>query len=174
MTLTGRDELHLAMGEFLTACSDLENLLITVMMFCQNKKRLEEVYLQMLDKTFGARIKKFERACSGYEFTAEHRETIDTVIKGLDDLLPRRNFIVHGNTYEIGLAGNEPKAYRIGAPKGNVDYLNEFLRHDADVKHSFPVERVRQATADCRGLASKLEYIANHLVNSAVAKGAGA
>ena len=57
MTLTGRDELHLAMGEFLTECSNLENILITLMMFCQNKKGLQEVFLEMLDKTFVTRIK---------------------------------------------------------------------------------------------------------------------
>jgi hypothetical protein len=165
MTLTRRDELHLAMGEFLTECSNLENMLITLMMFCQNKKHFQEVHLEMLDETFGTRIKEFKRACSGYEFTTEHRETIDAAIRALDGLLPRRNLIVHGVTYEIGLAGNEPKAYRIGVPKGNIDYMNEFLRHAADVEHSFPVERVRQATADCKTLASKLGPITTYLVN---------
>jgi hypothetical protein len=162
--LTGRDELHLAMGEFLSECSNLENLLITLMMFCQNKKHFEEVYLETLDKTFGARIKEFKRACSHYAFTPDQRATIDAAIVGLDDLLPRRNLIVHGITYEVGFAGSEPKAYRIGIPRGNIDYMNQFLRDGADVEHSFPVERVRQAIADCKALASILGPITAHLV----------
>jgi hypothetical protein len=43
MTLTGRDELHLAMGEFLTECSSLENIMMALMMFCQDKKHFEVI-----------------------------------------------------------------------------------------------------------------------------------
>jgi hypothetical protein len=83
MTLTGRDELHLAMGEFLTECANLENLMMA----------------------------------------NEHRDSIDSIISDLNGLLPRRNLIVHGMTYEVAFGGGETKAYRIGVPKGNIDYL---------------------------------------------------
>ncbi len=123
----------------------------------------------MLGETFGNRIKAFKRACSNYAFNAEHCEALDAAIAELDDLLPRRNFIVHGVTYEVGFGDDEPKAYRIGVPKGNIDYLNEFLRHTTSVDHSFPIERVRQATADCKFLASKIGSIVTHLLNLFVA-----
>ena len=51
-----RDELHLAMGQFLSECSNLENMLITMMMFAQDKKHFQEVHLEMLNETFGIRI----------------------------------------------------------------------------------------------------------------------
>jgi hypothetical protein len=165
MGSSGRDELHLAMGEFLSECSNLENMLISLMMFCQDKRHFQEIHLEMLDKTFGARIRELKKSCRDYTFTAEHRQTIDAAIIDLDNLLPRRNLIVHGVTFEVGFGDKEPKAYRIGAPKGNIDYMNDFLRYAADVEHSFSVERVRQAIGDCKTLASKLGPIITHMVN---------
>jgi hypothetical protein len=100
MTMTGRDGLHLAMGEFLTECSNLENILITLMIFCQNKRPFQQVHLEMLGETFGNRVRAFKNACRDYQFAAEHRQSIDEAIMCLDALLPRRNLIVHGITFE--------------------------------------------------------------------------
>ncbi len=55
-----RDELHLAMGEFLTECSNLENILISLMMFCQDRRDFQLIHLEMLGETFGNRIKAFK------------------------------------------------------------------------------------------------------------------
>lgn len=111
--LTIRDELHLAMGEFLTECSNLENVVVSLLMFCQPRRDFNEVHLEMLDKTFGARLREFKKICGAYQFTAPHRATIDEAIIGLDDLLPRRNLIIHGTTFEVSFGEKEAKAYRI-------------------------------------------------------------
>jgi hypothetical protein len=154
--LTGRDELHLAMGEFLTECSNLENILLALMMFCQPDRPFDEVHLEMLDKTFGVRLKEFKKVSGAYAFTEHNRRRIDEAIIGLDDLLPRRNLIIHGYTYEVRFGDSQPKVYRVGIPKGNLDYMNQFLVHAADVKHSFSAGQVRQAVIDCKVLANKL------------------
>jgi hypothetical protein len=167
--LTIRDELHLAMGEFLTECSNLENVVVSLLMFCQPRRDFNEVHLEMLDKTFGARLREFKKICGAYQFTAPHRATIDEAIIGLDDLLPRRNLIIHGTTFEVSFGEKEAKAYRIGAPKGNIGYMHEFLRKAADVEHSFSPEQVREASADCRTLASKLGPIIGDLLKELVA-----
>ncbi|MDA9512065.1 hypothetical protein XI04_03105 [Bradyrhizobium sp. CCBAU 11430] len=158
------DELHQAMGEFLTECSNLENVLITMMMFCQNKRHFTEVYLDMLNETFGTRIKEFKKSIQSYAFSPEHRAALDTATQALDDLLPRRNMIVHGSTYQVGFAGAPPEAYRVGIPKGDPDFLNEFMKQSGNVEHSFPVARVRQATADCKSISAMITPITNHLV----------
>jgi hypothetical protein len=165
MTLTPRDELHLAMGEFLTECSNLENIMITLMMFCQDKKHFNEVHLDLLNETFGTRIKEFKKACGSYAFAAEHQKTIDLAINDIEQLLPKRNFIVHGVTFEVGFGADEIRAYRIGITKGNLDYLNEFARQAGNVEHAFTAEKIRQATNQCRAIASKLGTITAHLVN---------
>jgi hypothetical protein len=77
--------------------------------------------------------------------------------------------IVHGVTMQVGFGGEEPKPYRIGIPHGDLDYMNKFLRHAANVEHSFTVERVRQVTAECKALASKLGPITTNLIKLLVA-----
>ena len=148
--LTIRDDLHLAMGEFLTECSNLENVVVSLLMFCQPHRDFNEVHLEVLDKTFGVRLREFKKVCGAYQFKAPHRATIDEAIIGLDDLLPRRNLIIHGTTFEISFGKKEAKAYRIGAPKGTP-------------------EQVREASADCRTLASKLGPIIGDLLKELVA-----
>src|SRR5215475_1259165 len=148
----GPDQLHRAMGEFLTEISNLENVLITMMIFCLNKKHFESVYLEMLNETFGTRLREFKKAVTAYPFTATHRKVIDEAIVALDDLLPRRNMIVHGVTMEVGFGNAAPKPYRIGIPKGDLNYLNKFMRNAASVEHAFPIEGVLQATSDCTAI----------------------
>ncbi|MET4802569.1 hypothetical protein [Bradyrhizobium sp. LB11.1] len=157
-------DLHVAMGEFLTECSKLENVLITMMMFCQNTKHFTEVYLAMLNETFGTRIKEFKKSIQNYAFSPEHRAALDTATKALDDLLPRRNLIVHGSTYQVGFGGAPPEAYRIGAPKGDQEFLNEFMRQQGNVEHSFTASRIRRATADCKSISAMISPITTHLV----------
>jgi hypothetical protein len=165
---TLRDELHLAMGEFLTECSNLENIIVTLMMFCQPHRDFDDVHLEMLDKTFGVRLRGFKKICAEYQFKAEHHATIDEALLALDKLLPRRNLIIHGTTFDVGFGNKEARAYRVGVPKGNIEYMQQFLRKAADVEHSFSQEQVRQASADCRTLASKLGPIIADLLKALV------
>jgi hypothetical protein len=153
------------MGEFLTECSNLENVMITMMMFCQDKKHFEEVHLALLNETFGTRLNEFKKAVAGYPFSTEHRVTIEAAVLALEGLLPRRNMIVHGVTMEVGFGSAEPKAYRIGVPKRDLNYLNKFLRHAANVEHSFSIAQVRQATADCKTLSGNLALLNTYLIN---------
>ncbi len=140
---TIRDELHLAMGEFLTECSNLENELINLVMFCQPDRDSDDVFREMLNETFGNKLKEFKRVCKVYKFSVAHRATIDAAIVDLDNLLPRRNLIVHGTTFDVSFGNEEPKAYRVGATKGNIEYMHEFLGKAANVETSFSPEQVR-------------------------------
>jgi|SRR5581483_1871534 len=156
------------MGEFLSECSNLETTLISLMISL-HQTTFFKTWREMLNETFGTRIKEFKRACDSYQFLPEHKQIIDEAYTALDALLPRRNFIVHGITHEIGFGDATPKAYRVGIPKGNLNYLNEFVLSHADVEHSFSAERVREATADCQNLTNKLAPIVTHLVQRMVA-----
>jgi hypothetical protein len=44
MELARRDQLHLAMGEFLTECSNLENILVSLTMFLQPERTLAKFF----------------------------------------------------------------------------------------------------------------------------------
>jgi hypothetical protein len=86
------------MGEFLSECSNLEHMLLTMMMFTQNRKHFQEVHLEMLNETFGVRIREFKKAANAYTFAPDNRSAVDEVSSRLDRLLAKRNYIVHGVT----------------------------------------------------------------------------
>ncbi len=135
------NELHLAMGE------SLENLMLSLAIVCQTKP-LQEINREFLDMTFGQKINALKRICGGYRFGRDDQPHIDRAFDLLERILPKRNQIVHGSTYEIGIGDAEPTAYRIGAPRGNLEYMNEFLKNP-QVAHSFTAVTVRRTTAEC-------------------------
>lgn len=165
---TIKDELHLAMGEFLTECSNLENAIISLLMFAQPYRDFDDVHREMLNKTFGEKLKKFKEISRDCQFKSNHRATIEEAIVSLDNLITRRNLIIHGTTFEVEFGKKEPKAYRVGAPKGNVDYMNQFLRKAANVEHSFSPDQVKQASAECERLAAMLGPIVADLLKQLV------
>lgn len=140
-----------------------------MMMFSQNRRYFEEIYREMLNETFGTRLREFKKAVAAHNFSIEHRSILDAAIVALDDLLPRRNMIVHGVTMEVGFRDEEPKSYRIGAPRGNLDYLNEFLQGAAKVEHAFTAEKIREAVADCKSLANQIGPITAALLKQIIA-----
>ncbi|TPQ32983.1 hypothetical protein C2U70_20370 [Bradyrhizobium guangdongense] len=156
------------MGAFITECSNLENMLISMIIFTNASKSFEEVYLEMLDKTFGARIREFKKAAALYDFSAEQRVSLDEIFADLDSILPKRNFIVHGTTMEMGVGDGPIVAYRVGAPKGNIHYLNEVISSTGQAAHVFTAERIRQVTTECMNIAGRLGPILNFMVNKLV------
>jgi hypothetical protein len=159
------NELHLAMGEFLTECAHLENIILSLGMACESDSRsFNNIHLQFLDLTFGQKISTLKKMCAGYSFLVDHKPHIEKGLSQLDALLPKRNFIVHGTTYEIG-RGEEPiVAYRIGAPKKNTDYLNEFIANPS-AAHSFTAEQVRKATRECIECRTELATVVVAIFN---------
>jgi hypothetical protein len=159
MTNDRLNELHLAMGEFLTECAHLENIILSLGMACQTHSRsFDDIHLQFLDLTFGQKISTLKKVCSEYCFLDDHKPHIKKGLSQLDRLLPKRNFIVHGTTFEIG-KGEEPiVAYRIGAPKKNTGYMNEFISNPS-AAHSFTAAQVRKATQECIDCRAELATV---------------
>src|SRR5262245_50460974 len=95
------DDLHLAMGRFLTESSHAENIMFSLYYICSPNPSLERLFNEFIDKTFGEKIKLFKAACDARPFCDEHRAILTGAYTDLDNLLPKRNFIVHGSTYQI-------------------------------------------------------------------------
>jgi hypothetical protein len=151
MAKTQLDELHRAMGEFLTACAHLENMLWGLLVICESDTTtFQDIAKQFLPLTFGARVDLLVKKCSAKQFSPDHRAILDKEFGRLEVAVEKRNLIVHGTTYEIGFgASEETKPYRIGAPKGNLEYMQQFLQHNGGVAHSFTADEVREAGALC-------------------------
>jgi hypothetical protein len=164
------DELHMAMGEFLTENAHLENIVFSLALACQlNDRTFEDIHSEYLDMTFGIKIAALKKICSEYNFKREHQVHIDKGLAQLDAILPKRNFIVHGVTFEIGRGDAQPIAYRIGAPKKNIDYMNAFLSN-ASVEHLFTADQVRKTTKDCVACRAELAAVVVELFTATARK----
>jgi hypothetical protein len=145
------DELHRSMGEFLTSCAHLENMLLGLLIICDSDTTaFQDIAKQFLPLTFGARVDLLVKKCSAKQFSPDHRAILDKEFGRLKVAIEKRNLIVHGTTHEVGFGASEgSKPYRIGAQKGNLGYMQQFFELKGDVAHSFTADQVRAAGALC-------------------------
>jgi hypothetical protein len=108
-------------------------------------------------KRWDRKSTNFKRVCNAYEFTKGQRAILDEVYAELDTLLPKRNFIVHGTTYQIGKNSDSVQPYRIGMTRGDFDHMNQFIAQDFDGPHAFTVERIALVTTKCVALRENLQ-----------------
>jgi hypothetical protein len=156
-------ELHSAMGEFLTESSRVENLMLSLLIACRRDRGLEDIFTDFMSKTFGSKIVEFKRACRAYNFSPSQQQMLDSIYADLDTLLPKRNDIVHGETFEIGKDNASVQAYRIGITKGDFNYLNKFVNAGLDVPHAFSTERIKRTTAECLAVRESLGTLTNQV-----------
>jgi hypothetical protein len=154
------DELHRSMGEFLTACAHLENMLWALLIICQDgKKSLQEITQEFLPLTLGQRVDLADRLGRAHNFSAPQAKLLAGAFDQLKEMVKKRNLIVHGTTYEIGFSGENVVPRRIGVPRGNLEYMQQFIQNRGDVLHSFTAEQVKEAAVLCdelRGAIGKV------------------
>ena len=160
-----KDDLHRALGEFLTVSARVENGMFVPIWICEGKD-LEIIFEKFSQKTFGCKIKHFKRAIKNYSFDALHRRELEGITPMLDELLPTRNNLIHGETYEFGSGGELPVPYRIGVTKKDFDYLNKAFA-DKSSPHTFDVPRIEKACELCREIYERLAKI-NHKLLAAM------
>ena len=81
------NDLHLAMGEFLTESSQVENMMLALVMVCRDDRPRDDVFVGFMEKTFGDKIKIFKARCRTRNFTDAHRKILDDVEVELAGLL---------------------------------------------------------------------------------------
>jgi hypothetical protein len=150
------DDLHLAMGRFLTESSHVENMLMGLYFVCNPNSPSHSLFSKFMDETFGKKIKMFKVACNAYHFSDEHRAILTDAYTDLNNLLPKRNFIVHGSTYQLAKDGKPAQAYRIGKDRGDGEFLNHAIRNDFTGPHVFTAEGVDNVTAEFLAVRGKL------------------
>jgi hypothetical protein len=152
---TPRDEMHRALGEFLTECGRVEFLMV---IFAEHISDASiEAIFHDLSGPFGPKIAAFKQWCDLSGVSEEQKPILDRVYKKLDELLPKRNFLVHGETHEA-TAGGQQQPYRIGINKKDMDYLDEFQRGKRG-KNVFDTEQVKAATRLCREIYADLHTL---------------
>jgi hypothetical protein len=139
--------MHQALGEFLTEMGRLEFQMLLLMDFL-NDAPIEELFDETTGKPFGEKIKRFKTWCDLGSPEAQ-KSALQAIYKSVDELLPKRNFIVHGETREGAFKGKPRQHYRVGLIKNNLEYLDEFDRGEHG-RNIFDVSQVKATSQLCR------------------------
>jgi hypothetical protein len=142
------DELHQALGEFLTEMGRVEFRMLLLMDLI-NEAPIEALFDECSGAFgFAKKIEIFTKWCNFGGVPDEQRPTLQKVYKDLHELQYKRNFIVHGETWEGSFKGKSRQPYRLGLVRGNLEYLDEFERaeHGDNV---FDIQQIRAATQLC-------------------------
>lgn len=141
----GIDQMNKVMGEFLTAQGRVELTMILLLMMIRDED-YEWLFDEMSKRTFGQKIEFFKLYTSDdQQFSPENLVLRDQIYKDLDALLPQRNSIIHGETYEDQFKGRPKQPYRVGVIKKNIQYIEDYSmdKHGPNV---FTVKQVKDAT----------------------------
>jgi hypothetical protein len=69
-------DLHCGIGEFLTASSEVENVMLAFVTTRRQRDRArDEVFVDFMGKTLGQKIDEFKRVCNAYEFTKDSAQS---------------------------------------------------------------------------------------------------
>jgi hypothetical protein len=152
-------EMNQALGEFLTAMGRVEFTMLMVVDLVSDAG-IDALFDEYAGKTFGGKIKWFKEWCAHRDehFSDANRKLLQTTYKDLDELLPKRNSLVHGETYEEEFHGRGKQSYRVGVEKDNLEYLEEFSRGQKKGT-IFDVQEVREATKLCARIRADLNTI---------------
>jgi hypothetical protein len=164
------DDLHLAMGRFLTESSQVENMMLALVAVAQTGRPIEEVSANFMDKTFGEKIKELKKACDAYAFNDNHRALLKEAYSGLDILLPKRNFIVHGSTYEMAMGDKPPQPYRIGKIRWDAEFMGPVFANNLTGPNVFTTDGISTVTDECIAIRAKLANVATDIMFSLAKK----
>jgi hypothetical protein len=151
------------MGEFLTESSQVENMMLALVTVYRDDRPTDEVFVEFMNKTFGQKIATFKASYRNRDFNDAHRKILDDVEVELDRLLPKRNLIVHGTTYQLGKHGTPPQPYRIGMTKAG-EFMNEAIKQDFDAPHVFTVDRIKETTAKFVAVRANLGIVTTEVM----------
>ena len=117
-----------------------------------------EAIFHDLSGPLGQKIANFKLWCDFSGVTEEQQPILDSVYAKLEELLPMRNFLVHGETHEASLKRKPKQPYRVGINKKDMDYLEEFGRGEHGL-NVFDLQQVRAATSLCREISKDLHTL---------------
>lgn len=151
------DQLNKALGEFLTEMGRVE---FTMLLYVDliNEAPIEHLFDEYSQKTFGPKVDWFKTWVEFGGVPSNKRAIVDRVYDNLKALRSKRNFIVHGETWQGAFDGQHRQAYRVGVVKQNLEYLDEFDRgqHGDNV---FSLSEVKEVTKLCRDIVIDLNFL---------------
>ena len=153
------DRMNQALGEFLTELGRVEFAMLMAVSLV-GEPDIETLFLEYSKQTLKQKVAWFRQNCDYYKdnFGPENWARVQQIYEDLDTLLPKRNSLVHGETYLEELKGKPRQPYRVGVERDNIDYLAEFSR--GEPKGSvFDTDQVREVKRLCTKTLDQLNII---------------
>ena len=150
------DLLNASLGEFLTASGELEFKMIRFADLI-SEAGIERIFAD-LSGPFGPKIVAFKDWCNLSGVSNTKKPILQSVYSGLDKLLPKRNLLVHGETWQGKIKGRPPQPYRVGIIKKELDYIDAFERGE-HAENVFSIEQIREVTKQCRTIIADLDML---------------
>jgi len=159
------DRMHMAMGNFLTEMGRLEfSMLLLGEMI--SEEPMEALFEDYAERPFGKKIPWFEERCNASQALKPYKSELTRLYADMRALKAKRNYLVHGETYEASFRGRPRAPYRVGVTPDNVEYLDDF-DHQKHGDNVFSIEQVKAATAECVRLKDQVVRIRAELIGSA-------
>ena len=151
------NHLNEALGEFLTEMGRVE---FTMLLYVDviNDAPIEHLFDEYSQLTFGPKVDWFKKWVELGGVPSEKRQIVERVYKNLAALRSKRNFLVHGETWQGAFGGQPRQPYRVGVVRQNLEYLDEFDRgqHGENV---FSLSEVNEVTKLCRDVVIDLNFL---------------
>ena len=151
------DRLHKALGEFLTEMGRVE---FTMLLYVDllNEAPIEHLFDEYSQLTFGPKVDWFKKWVEFGGVPSDKRPIVEWVYKNLTALRSKRNFLVHGETWQGGFNRLLRQPYRVGVVRQNLEYLDEFDRgqHGENV---FSLSEVNEVTRLCHEIVVDLNFL---------------
>ncbi|MCA6101003.1 hypothetical protein [Bradyrhizobium australafricanum] len=155
----------MALGNFLTEMGRLEfsMLLLGEMV---SKEPMEYLFEDYAERPFGKKIPWFEERCNASEALKQYKSELTQIYADMRTLKTKRNYLVHGETYEASFKRRPRAPYRVGVTPDNVEYLDDF-DHQQHGENVFDIEQVKAAMAQCAKLKDQVVRIRAEVIANA-------
>jgi hypothetical protein len=123
-----------------------------------NEAPIEYLFDEYSKLTFGPKVDWFTKWVEFGGVPSDKRVIVDRAYDNLKTLRSKRNFIVHGETWQGAFNGLHRQAYRVGLVKQNLEYLDEFDRGEHG-ENVFSLSEVNEVSELCRDIVGDLSFL---------------
>ncbi|PJG52690.1 hypothetical protein CVM73_23930 [Bradyrhizobium forestalis] len=123
-----------------------------------NEAPIERLFDEYSQKTFGPKVGWFKEWVEFAGVPSEKRAIVDRVYRNLKEIHSKRNFLVHGETWQGAFYGQHRQAYRVGVVKQNLEYIDEFDRGEHG-ENVFSLSEVKALTKLCGDTVTDLNFL---------------
>ncbi|MGL3208292.1 hypothetical protein [Bradyrhizobium sp. BR 1433] len=149
------DRMHMALGEFLTEMGRLE-LRMLVLGTSLSDIPMEYFFEDYAKLTFGPKITWFAERCEQSDTMAKYKAKMNRIDQEMKDLLKKRNYLTHGETYEESFRGRPRAPYRVGVDKKtSIIWTTSTTRSTATTFSVFSKSKMRLPNASKSAGTSK-------------------